>query len=139
MNKEVSSYMSAKHESQVKEAELELLGAMNAADSEGMFEHLHSNCNSFWPGGQGLYNSEHSREGIEDTFASGFRFDLQYQDLDVEVYGNAAVVTGYLFGTASTPDGTTSRVNWRISIVRIRHGGKWKTVHWHEYPLMDES
>ncbi len=56
--------------------------------------------------------------------------------LDVQVYGDAAVVTGYLQGNISMPDGTSRPGTRRVTAVWIKQGDQWKEVHDHMSPLL---
>ncbi|MCZ6878319.1 MAG: nuclear transport factor 2 family protein [Acidobacteria bacterium] len=57
--------------------------------------------------------------------------------LEVQVYGgNAAVVTCYLNGAISMPDGTSRPGTRRVTAVWIKQGDQWKEVHDHMSPLL---
>ena len=56
--------------------------------------------------------------------------------LEVQVYGNAAVVTCYLQGNISMPDGTSRPGTRRVTAVWIKQGDLWKEVHDHMSPLV---
>ena len=62
--------------------------------------------------------------------------DLQLRHLNVKVYGNVAVVTGYVVGTETSPDGTTEEVANRRTAVLVKQGGQWKEAHIHISPLV---
>ena len=119
-------------EIEVEQIELKLLSAMNKGNADAVLRHLHPKWNSFWPGGLRLFDSAMGRDGIRETFAVGFRFNLCFRDLMVTVYENMAITTGYLTGAVIDPSGASSEVNWPVSIIRIRQNGNWKAVHWHE-------
>jgi len=53
----------------------------------------------------------------------------------VRVYGNTAVVTGYLTGTRTQLDGTVTQNRDRRTGVFVKQGGQWKEVHHHQSPL----
>jgi ketosteroid isomerase-like protein len=46
--------------------------------------------------------------------------------MEVKVYGTTAIVTGYLVGTATSPDGTATQVRSQRTEVLIKQGGQWK-------------
>ena len=71
------------------------------------------------------------QEGID----AGSKLNLQLTHLDVKVYGNTAVVTGYVVGTTTDPDGETQSVMNRRTAVLIKQGNKWKEVHLHSSPV----
>lgn len=131
--------MSYDRETTIVETELHLLSAINTGNVEAILRHMHTDWDSFWPGGLGLFNSATGRIGIRETFAIGFLFNLHFQDIKVKVHENTAVVTGYLAGTVTEPNGKTSQVNWRISVIRILQEAEWKIIHWHESSLIVDS
>ncbi len=81
-------------------------------------------------GGGGLVEKYHSLEEQRSRFQgmvdSGVEFNVQIQHLDVKVYGNAAIVTGYSV-SGNNADQRTS--------VWIKQGGQWKQAHRHTSPL----
>ena len=44
-------------------------------------------------------------KNLQANFDAGLKWSVELQDLKVDVYGDAAVVTGYLVGTVTLPDG----------------------------------
>jgi ketosteroid isomerase-like protein len=66
---------------------------------------------------------------------SGFKFNFELRHLEVKVYGDAAVVTGYVMGTVTSPEGTTEQFTTRRTAVLIKQGGEWKEAHAHSSPL----
>lgn len=131
--------MSYDRETTIVETELNLLSAINAGNVEAVLQHMHSDWDSFWAGGLRLFNSATGRVGIRETFEMGFTFTLKFQGLKVKVHENTAVVTGYLVGTVTEPNGKTSQVNWRVSVIRILQEAEWKIIHWHESSLIVDS
>ncbi len=81
-------------------------------------------------GGGGLVEKYHSLEEQRSRFQgmvdSGVEFNFQIRHLDVKVYGDAAIVTGY------SVEGNTA--NQRTE-VWIKQGGQWKQAHKHASPL----
>ena len=67
--------------------------------------------------------------------AQGFKYNRYIRHIDVRVYGNAAVVSGYKTGSITWPSGNKTAGNIRFSEVWIKQGGQWKTVHGHASPL----
>lgn len=128
--------MSSEIEIELVQTELKLLCAINKGDTDAVLRHMHPEWNSFWPGGLELFNTAIGHEGIRETFAIGFTFNLSFRDLNVRVFNDTGISTGYLTGTVIEPSGASSEVNWRVSIIRIRQNGEWKAVHWHESSLV---
>ena len=56
--------------------------------------------------------------------------------LEVRVYGDAAVVTGYLQGPITLTDGSRRQGTRRVTAVWIKQGNEWKEVHDHMSPLV---
>ena len=112
--------------------------ARNAGDAAAYVQ-LHSPKRSnFGAGGQLLnrYASlENEKKNLQARFDAGVKFNVQLRHPEVEVYGNVAVVTGYLVGTITSPDGTTRPTANRRTVVLIKQGGQWKAVHGHSSPL----
>ena len=92
-------------------------------------------------GGNGSFLQERQpttealRSNLQGMFDAGLRYDYQVRNLDVKVYGDSAVVTGYVTGTRTAPDGVTRQVALRRTMVWIRQGGAWQVVHVHSSPL----
>ncbi len=110
----------------------------NAGDADAYIQ-LHSPKRSnFGAGGQLLnrYASlENEKKNLQARFDAGVKYNVQFRHLEVEVYGNVAVVTGYGVGTITRPDGTTQQATNRRTVVLIKQGGQWKAVHGHSSPL----
>ncbi len=81
---------------------------------------------------------EEQRSGFQGRIDSGIRISRQLRHLDVQVYGNAAVVTGYMLGTTTGPDGTTQSLSSQRTGVWIKQGGQWKEAHRHSSPLLPQ-
>jgi ketosteroid isomerase-like protein len=78
---------------------------------------------------------EQQRASWQDQFDAGFKFNFELRHLKVKVYGDAAIVTGYVMGTSTSPDGTTQETTTRRTAVLIKQGGEWKEAHTHISPL----
>ncbi len=75
------------------------------------------------------------RDAMQAMTDAGWKRDYRIQHMEVRVYGNAAVVTGYLTGTNTAPDGTVIQTREQRTGVLIKQGGQWKEVHRHASPL----
>ncbi|HSP06214.1 MAG TPA: nuclear transport factor 2 family protein [Acidobacteriota bacterium] len=67
------------------------------------------------------------------AFARSGRMKFQQyetSDLQVRIYGDAAVVTGRLLRTR-TINNRTATDDWRFTKVYIRRSDKWRVVAWH--------
>jgi len=90
-------------------------------------------------GGGGLIDRSSSSAQQRDDFQAladaGRKLDLQLRHMEVRVYGNAAVVTGYSTGTNTAPDGTVNQTRQQRTGVWIKQGGQWREAHRHASPL----
>jgi len=115
----------------VKAAVQKYITALNTGDVNAYVQSRTPEYSAF--GGGGLVERYHSLEEQRSRFQgninSGVQFNLQIRHLDVRVYDNAAIVTGY------TVAGNTA--NQRTS-VWIKQGGQWKQAHRHTSPLLSQ-
>lgn len=56
--------------------------------------------------------------------------------MEVQVYGTAAVLTTYLQGPITLPDGTQRPGTLRVTSVWVKQGNRWTEVHDHMSPLI---
>ncbi len=120
----------------VKAAVLGHFVALNAGDVNDFIPYYPSE-SSVFAGGRllGRFHSlEEQRNRFQSTYDAGQRLNLQVRHLDVRVYGNAAIVTAYVVGTITTPDGTTIQSRDQRSGMWIKQGGQWKEAHRHNSP-----
>ncbi len=123
----------------IKAATLEHFAAFNAGDAAAHVRHHLPEWTGFEPDG-GLLEESSSLEDQENSlqadFDAGLKFNLQLRHLKVKVYGNTAVVTGYVVGTVTSPDGGTQQVTDRRTAVLIKQRGQWREVHSHNSHMM---
>ncbi|MFQ5866094.1 MAG: YybH family protein [bacterium] len=123
----------------IKKATLEHLATLNAGDAAGHVQH-HLPVYSGFDAGGGLLESydslEDQKNNLKALFDSGVKVNFQLRHLEVKVYGNAAIVTGYMVGTVTSPDGTIQQVTNRRTAVLIKQAGQWREVHLHTSPLI---
>ncbi len=121
----------------VKAAFLSLFAAVNAGDSQALIQLYSSDFSDFGRGG-GLLSAtmslEERRKQRQNLFDNA-RLNLQPRNVEVKVYGNAAVVTAYLIGRANPPNGEPTQWTDRRTGVWIKQGGTWKEVHMHQSPI----
>jgi len=125
---------------EIKAATLEHFAVFNAGDAAAHIQQHLPDASNF--PAEGLLKEFQSREdqiaSLQADFDAGLKADLTVRDLKVRVYGDAAVVTGYVVGTVTSPDGTTEEVSSRRSAFLIRQGGRWLEAHSHASPLTTE-
>jgi hypothetical protein len=72
---------------------------------------------------------------LKTIFDAGFKLALQIQGLDVKVYSEAAITTGYVAGKMTPPGEDDRDIRWRVSIFWTKGEGGWNAVHAHYSPL----
>ncbi len=124
----------------VKAAVQSYFDAINSGNGAAVARHRIPEYSVFVGGG--LLDRSSSTAEQRDEFQAltdgGRKLNLRIQHMDVRVYGNTAVVTGYLTGTNTAPDGTVTQTRERRTGVLIKQGGQWKEVHRHASPLFPQ-
>ena len=118
------------------------IASINNEESDAIALHHLPGHNEFGAtGGQlglsGSFAEQQARN--QEIFGSGFKFNWKLKDLKVQVFDNAAIVTGYVVGTTTSPDGTVTSINNRRTTVLIKQQGQWKEIHVHNSPLKDKN
>ncbi len=116
------------------------LNAINTAQSEAIARHHLPGHSEFGVTGDklgisGTYEEQFVRN--EGIFAGGFTFDWHNKDLRVQLFDNTALVTGYVVGITTAPDGTVSEINNRRTTVLVKVDGMWKEIHVHNSKLTE--
>ena len=120
----------------VKAAQLAHFAAFNAGDADAVAQYVLPERSHFRGIGGDLLVEGFDKNSLKASFDDGLKFNRQLRHLQVKVYGDAAVVTGYWTGTITFPDGTTRQGPMRHSAVWIKKGGQWKLAHRHNSPLI---
>ena len=121
----------------VKGAFLAMFAAINAGDAGTMVSRHTPEYSTFNRGG-GLLVIDASLEGqrsARQALFDAIKINLQPRNVEVKVYGNAAVVTAYLVGSSNPPNGDPQRWTDRRTGVWTKQGGTWKEVHMHQSPI----
>jgi len=112
--------------------------ALSAGDAGALMQ-LHAAASTSFGAGGGLLATFDSAEERRNSFQAlrdtGFKLNVQLRNVEVSVYGDTAVTTSYGVGTVTQPNGTTVRVNNRLTTVLVKQGGQWKEVHRHLSPI----
>lgn len=121
----------------VKAADLSVHAAFNAGNANAVVQHYLPERTTLVGGGllRRFDSLEEQRTDIQARFDAGIKYNRQVRHMEVTVYGNTAVTTGYVVGTVTQPDGTTNPVSLQRTTVLIKQGGQWKQVHFHASPL----
>ena len=104
--------------------------ALNRGDAQAYIDYLHSDHSRFLVQNPTILR-EIDAKSMQENFANGMSFNMQLSDLEVSLFGNTAVVTGYESGPAKFPDGTVIDGKRKYSSVWVRENGEWKNVHLH--------
>lgn len=126
----LTTVASADDKADVIAAELAYIAALNAGDAEAYAKYVLPERSGFFPGG-GLLGEGFDKNRLKASFDSGYELNIQVHHLDVKVYDNAAVLTGYVTGTVTFPDGSTEKGPRRLSVVWIKQRDRWKQAHIH--------
>ncbi len=122
----------------VEAAVLEHFATLNAGNMDAHFEQHHiAQFNRFSRNGLRVHFSslEEQKNQIRTVYDNGSKYNLQLRDVEVNVYGNSAVVSAYMTGNIVRGNGNTVSVTDRYSATLVKQGGQWKTVHTHSSGL----
>ena len=124
----------------VKAVDLSVHAALNAGNANAVVQHYLPERTIFGGGGllRRFHSLEEQRTDIQARFDAGIKYNRQVRHLEVTVYGNTAVTTGYVGGTVTRPDGTTVQSSVQRTTVLIKQGGQWKQAHYHLSPLFPQ-
>jgi ketosteroid isomerase-like protein len=78
---------------------------------------------------------EEQQQQIQSVFDQGSKYNLSLTDVEVSVFGDSAVLSGYVVGSILRPNGNTTQRTDRYSAMLVKQGGQWKTVHAHASAL----
>jgi hypothetical protein len=121
-------------EREVREAVADLVAGYNSGNVEQIERRLAPRRNGFQGEGGPLRDIVELDE-LRGAFKSGVRLTFEMRDLEVAVYGDAALTTGFFGGAVSRPNGRSSADGpWRASFFWNRQDGAWKLVHSHLSP-----
>ncbi len=79
---------------------------------------------------------EAQKQQIQTVFDQGSKYNLSLRDVEVNIYGDSAVVSCYVVGSILRPNGNTIQRRDRYSATLVKQGGQWKAVHAHASPLI---
>lgn len=118
-------------EAEVRAAVADLLAGYNSGSAEQIERRLAARRNGFQSGG-GLLRDIVDLEELRGAFRSGVKLNFEMRELEVAVYGDAALATGLFGGTVNRPNGPARADGpWRASLVWHREGADWKLAHSH--------
>ena len=111
--------------------------AVNFGDVNAFVQYYPSESSSFAGGGLlGKFSLEDRRKNFQAGVNAGQKRNLQLRHIEVKIYGNTAIATGYLVGTAvNPPNNDVLQLRMQRTAVLIKQGGQWKEVHHHRSAL----
>ena len=122
----------------VKAAVLEHFATLNAGNMANHIEQHHMpQLNRFTRGGLRWHfgSLEEQKNQIQTSINNGSKWNLGLTDVEVNVYGDTAVLSGYVVGNVLRGNGNRESVTDRFSVTMIKQGGQWKEAHQHFSPL----
>ena len=81
-------------------------------------------------------SAEEERRSLKAQFDAGMKYNHRLIHVEVKIFGDTAITTGYVVGSATSPDGTTSQAMMRRTGVVIKRNGQWKELHNHLSPVV---
>ena len=79
----------------------------------------------------GLLNIVNPKQVKAWLSSSGVKINIQNHHGDVEIYGDAAVYTGYENVNITPPNGESRQETNRLTVVFAKNKGDWEAVHVH--------
>ena len=113
--------------------------AIHVEDRDTIFSHHLEDFTIFAPDGGVLIESDAFE--VLDRMGATIDFpvlNVRMTNFNAQIYGNVALATFYLVGTA-TRGGNTRNITNRVSAVWVKSGSEWKEAHHHESPLLSGS
>ena len=114
--------------------------ARNNGDVDTWVQYHLPERDGFGPGGgllsQGTSAEEEEKKSLKAQFDAGMKYNHRLIHVEVKIFGDTAITTGYVVGSATSPDGTTSQAMMRRTGVVIKRNGQWKELHNHLSPVV---
>ncbi|UCG86607.1 MAG: nuclear transport factor 2 family protein [Gemmatimonadota bacterium] len=117
-------------EEEVRAAMMASLAAWNEGDVTAFGAFFSTETRGFNLDG-GILIRGFNAAALEAALDAGFAIAVEPREIDVKVYGNAAVGVAYLDGSITLPGGTVREGTWRYSETRVKDGDTWKVVQYH--------
>ncbi len=122
-------------EAEVKTAIGNIVTGFNTSDLDALERHVATGANSF--SGQGGFLTPFlESDELRGAFRAGFKFTVELHDLEVGVYGPAALATFVQTVKVTPPNGPPRNEGpLRTSLIMNKQAGVWKVVHAHQSAL----
>lgn len=115
---------------EVQQAQAAFLAALNQSDVTAIIQLSQPDGNSFYLDNDLLF-PDPDPAAWEGAFVAGLKYNLQPRHEETSVFGQCAVVTGYLTGTVTNPGGSVLRGTWRATNIWVQTDGSWRNQHVH--------
>ncbi len=113
--------------------------ARNTGDLDTWVQYHLPERDGFGPGG-GLLNqgtsAEEEKRSLKAQLDAGMKYNHRLLHVEVKVFGDTAITTGYVVGSSTSPNGTTRQVMMRRTGVVVKRNGQWKELHNHLSPVV---
>ncbi|MFB3068617.1 MAG: nuclear transport factor 2 family protein [Acidobacteriota bacterium] len=113
--------------------------ARNNGDVDTWVQYHLPERDGFGPGGgllsQGT-SAEEEKRSLNAQLDAGMKYNHRLIHVEVKIFGDTAITTGYVVGSATSPDGTTSQAMMRRTGVVIKLNSQWKELHNHLSPVV---
>ena len=118
-------------EREVEDAVEATLEALSEGRYEDFLSHFLPSARGFFLDGGSLLSTGFSAQQLNLAAQAGAGVDVELDDLDSAVHGDAAVSVAYLEGSVTLPGGIVVEGVWRYSETRVLVDGAWKVVQFH--------
>ena len=121
-------------EAEVREAVADLVAGYNSGNVEQLGRRVAAGRNGFQAEG-GFLREIVNLDELGGAFKAGVRLKFEMRELEVAVYGDTALATGFFGGTVNIPNAPARADGpWRASLLWNKQDGVWKLVHSHMSP-----
>jgi ketosteroid isomerase-like protein len=117
-------------EDDVRTAVTETLAALVARDVPAFANFYHEDTRGFFVDRSNMIEG-FSALAVRAALVTGLRLDVVMSDLNVKVYGDAAVAGAVFQGSVTLPGGAVATGTWRYSETRVLEDGTWKVIQYH--------
>ncbi len=104
--------------------------ALFAGDVTTFADFFHDDARGFFVYGSTMIEG-FSVVALRAAFLTGLQTKIVVSDLNVRVYGNAAVSGALFEGSITLPGGEVRSGTWRYSETRVLSNGTWKIIQYH--------
>ena len=74
-------------------------------------------------------------DALRALYDGGMTPVIDQRHMTVRMFGDTALVTGYVTGSITGPEGVKAQGPWRFTALLVKASGPWQIVHNHWSPL----